>query len=199
MLNFIIQKEEADQTLISFLKRRLKSTPLNLIYKLFRTKKVTVAGENIRYYHYRLKIGEKVLISDPSLKISQPKIVLPVKTEINWEITYEDENILIASKEHNIEIHSNKNNDCLNNAVRYHLYQKNPSQYHELSQKYFIINALHRLDKLTKGLVIYPKNPTAKKLLYNAINNKEKITKKYLAVCENRPKKELPACITGFL
>ena len=42
MLVFTIQKEEADQTIISFLKKRFKTTPLSLIYKLFRNKKIKV-------------------------------------------------------------------------------------------------------------------------------------------------------------
>ena len=68
MLNFTIQKEETDQTIISFLKKRFKTTPLSLIYKLFRTKKIKVAGEVIRYYHYRLKTGEEIVIDENFLK-----------------------------------------------------------------------------------------------------------------------------------
>jgi len=57
--------------------------------------------------------------------------------------------------------------------------------------------ALHRLDKLTKGLVIYPKNASAKKILYNSINDKSKITKNYLAICENYQQIQIPQFIQG--
>src|SRR5947209_12391406 len=101
MLNFIIEKEETDQTLISFLKKRFKTTPLSLIYKLFRTKKVKVNGKDIRYYHHRLKIGEEIIIYDTSLIISKPnKIVAPKKSEIDVEAIYEDKNVLIVLKDH---------------------------------------------------------------------------------------------------
>jgi len=191
--NFIIQPEEADQTLISFLKIRFKTTPLSLIYKLFRSKKIKVNGKDIRYYHHRLKVGEEISIHDHSLKISNPNILAkPEKSEINPEIIYEDRNIIIVLKEHGLSMPE------LDKATQYYFYQQNPAKYQELSQKYFSFTAVHRLDKLTQGLVIYPKNPVAKRILYNAINDKEKITKKYLAICENLPKKPLPNYISGY-
>jgi 23S rRNA pseudouridine955/2504/2580 synthase len=194
MPNFIISKEEGDQTLISFLKKRFKTTPLNLIYKLFRTKKVKVDGKDIRYYQHRLKIGEEIIVYDSSLKISKPNdLVVPKKSEKDIEIIYEDKNILIILKEHGVSMPE------LDELARHYFYQQNPQEYQELSKKYFVFTAVHRLDNLTKGLVIYPKNPTAKKILYKAIGDKEKITKKYLAICENSQKKQLPSYINGFL
>src|SRR3954470_8011744 len=149
MLTFTIQKEEADQTLVSFLKIRFKTTPLSLIYKLFRTKKIKVNGKDIRYYHHRLKAGEEISIHDHSLKVSNPNIsTKPEKSEINPEIIYEDQNIIIVLKEHGLSMPE------LDKATRYFFYQQNPQQYQELSQKYFSFTAIHRLDKLTKGLII---------------------------------------------
>src|SRR3954469_13062703 len=172
MLNFIIKEGEADQTLISFLKKRFKTTPLSLLYKLFRTKKVKVNGKDIRYYHHRLKLGEEIIIYDTSLIISKPnKIVAPKKSEINIEIVYEDKNILIVLKEHGIIMPE------LDKETQYYFYQQNPQEYQELTKNYFVFTSIHRLDRLTKGLVIYPKNPTVKKILYNSIGDKEKIIK----------------------
>lgn len=191
---FVIQQGEADQTLISFLKRRFKTTPLTLIYKLFRTKKIKVNGENIRYYHQRLKVGEEINIYDGSLKVAQPNILLkPENSELSPKIIYEDQNIIIVLKEHGYLMPE------LDKAVQHYFYQQNPQLYQELSQKYFSFTATHRLDKLTKGLIIYPKNPTAKRILHNAISDKEKIIKKYLALCEKLPKKTLPSYISGYL
>src|SRR5277367_5254753 len=110
MLDFTISKEATEQTLISFLKKRLKTTPLSLIYKLFRTKKIQINGKSIRYYHHRLKKGEVINVYDASLKIHQPKFSPPTPTAINLEIVYEDENILLVVKEPNIEVHSSESN-----------------------------------------------------------------------------------------
>src|SRR5215212_4629464 len=173
MLSFIIKEGEADQTLISFLKKRFKTTPLSLVYKLFRTKKVKVNGKDVRYYHHRLKLNEEIVIYDTSLTISKiNKVIVPKKSEVNIEIIYEDKSILIFLKEHGMTMPE------LDKEAQYYFYQQNPQEYQELSKKYFVFTAIHRLDKLTKGLVIYPKNPTVKKLLYNLIGDKEKITKK---------------------
>jgi len=193
MLNFTIQKEEADQTLISFLKKRFKTTPLSLIYKLFRTKKIKINGADVRYYHHRLKAGEKIEIFDNHLKKTNLTIYPLSQSKIYFEIVYEDKNILLAHKEHGITIPS------LDNAIRYYLSEKNPQEYKRQIENFFVLTAAHRLDKVTKGLVIYPKNPSAKKVLYKAIADKSKITKKYLAFCENLPKKKLPSYISGYL
>ena len=193
MINFTVQKESTDQTLISFLKKRFKTTPLSLIYKLFRTKKIKINGENVRYYHHRLKGGEKIEIHDNYLQQSNLTIYPLSQSKIYFEIIYEDKNILIALKEHGITMPS------LDNAVRHYLSEKNPAEYQRQIENFFVLTASHRLDKLTKGLVIYPKNPLAKKVLYKAIADKSKITKKYLVRCEKLTKKELPNYISGYL
>ena len=193
MINFTIQKEGTDQTIISFLKKRFKTTPLSLIYKLFRTKKIKINGENIRYYHHRLKGGEKIEIHDNYLQQSNLTIYPLSQSKIYFEIIYEDKNILLALKEHGITMPS------LDNAVRHYLSEKNPAEYQRQIENFFVLTASHRLDKLTKGLVIYPKNPLAKKILYKAIADKSKITKKYLARCEKLPQKALPNYISGYL
>ena len=94
MLSFIVQEEGGDQTLISFLKKRFKTTPLSLIYKLFRNKKVKVDGKNVRYYHYRLKSGEKIEIYDNYLEKPNSTIYPLSQSKVYFEIAYEDKNIL---------------------------------------------------------------------------------------------------------
>src|SRR3954464_13774251 len=182
MVNFTIQKTGADQTLISLLKKRFKTTPLSLIYKLFRNKKIKIDGENVRYYHHRLKGGEKIEIYDNYLQQSNSVIYPLSQSKIYFEIIYEDKNILLALKEHGITMPS------LDNAVRHYLSEKDPIEYQRQIENFFILIAVHRLDKVTKGLVIYPKNPLAKKVLYKAVADKSQITKKYLTRCENNQK-----------
>src|SRR5437773_2318391 len=103
MLSFIVQEEGGDQTLISFLKKRFKTTPLSLIYKLFRTKKIKVAGKNVRYYHYRLKTREKIIVYDNSLKIASPiNSLTPPQYDLDFQIIYQDKNIFIVCKDHGV-------------------------------------------------------------------------------------------------
>jgi len=193
MLSFIVQEEGGDQTLISFLKKRFKTTPLSLIYKLFRNKKVKVDGKNVRYYHYRLKSGEKIEIYDNYLEKPSSTIYPLSQSKVYFEIAYEDKNILIILKEHGITMPS------LDNSVRNYLFHKDPTEYQKQIEEFFIVTAVHRLDKVTKGLIIYPKNPVAKRILHRAIGDKSQITKKYLALCEGSSKKCLPNYVSGYL
>ncbi|CAI2175665.1 14109_t:CDS:2 [Funneliformis geosporum] len=87
----------------------------------------------------------------------------------------------------------------LDNAVRDYLFKQNSVEYQKQQGEFFILTAVHRLDKLTKGLVIYPKTPAAKRLLYKVISDKSKITKKYFAECENFHNRQVPVFIQGYL
>ncbi|CAG8440138.1 11515_t:CDS:2 [Ambispora leptoticha] len=87
----------------------------------------------------------------------------------------------------------------LDNSVRNYLFQKDPIEYQKQTEEFFVVTAVHRLDKVTKGLVIYPKNSVAKRILYRAIADKTQITKKYLALCEGSFKKNLPNYVSGYL
>ena len=199
MLNFLISSEEDNQTIISFIKRRFKTTPISLIYKLFRIKKIQINQQNCRYYHYRLKEGDKITIKDKWLQTSLLSNSLPLLPDLSISVTYEDQNVLLVIKEHNQEIYKPNDRNCLDNQVQYYLYQQDPEKYQEQRGRFFVPVALHRLDKLTRGLVIYSKNARAKKIIYNSIHNKNKITKSYLAICENYQRISIPSFIKGWI
>src|SRR6185436_2732212 len=133
MIKFVIQKEETDQTIISFLKKRFKTTPLSLIYKLFRTKKIKIDGTNVRYYHHRLKEGEEVEIHDNYLQKTNLAVYPLSQSKIYFEIIYEDQNILLVIKEHGITMPS------LDNAVRYYLAEKDPAEYQYQMDNFFVL------------------------------------------------------------
>lgn len=122
---------------------------------------------------------------------------MPLLPGLGINIIYEDQNILLVIKEHNQEIYKPNDRNCLDNQVQYYLYRQNPEKYQEQREKFFVPVALHRLDKLTRGLVIYPKNARTKKILYNSIHNKNKIAKSYLAICENYQRVLIPSFIKG--
>jgi 23S rRNA pseudouridine955/2504/2580 synthase len=188
--------EETGDTIISFLKKRCKETPLGLIYKLFRKKKVKIDGEIIRYYQYRLRRGENIEISDSDLRVSKKNILEkgPNKSKINAEVIYEDENIALVLKPHGISMVE------LDKFMKRYFFDQNSEKYNELTKKYYIFSAVHRLDKLTKGLVIYAKNPATKKELYNSIGDKKKIRKEYFALCKKKKiSSKIPSSIEGFL
>ena len=131
------------------------------------------------------------------MQVSTKQKTLPLSPSLDLNVVYEDKNILLVLKEHNQEIYKKNDPNCLDNQVQYYLYQQNPEKYQRQIQNFFMPVALHRLDKLTQGLVIYPKNSTAKKILYNSINDKSKVAKFYLAACENYQSVTIPSFIRG--
>lgn len=188
---FLVKKEESNQTLISFLKNKLKSLPLNLIHKLFRKKKIEINDKCVRYYQNRIKFKDVIKINKNlsiETKYEEKLIKKPEKPKdfINLNINYEDDNIVIISKEHNVSM------DNLDDNVKYYLHNKS------IDRKY-VTSSIHRLDKLTKGLIIYPKNKKTRTTLHNLISDKEKIIKEYLAICAKNNKKILPEFIDGFI
>lgn len=136
-LQFLVTSEEKDQTILSFLKKRLKKTPISLIYKLFRCKKVQINQNNCRYYHYRLREKDQITIKDKRLTISSQVKTLPKKPKIKLKVYYEDNRILVALKAHNQEIYQKNNPDCLDNQVQFYLYQQNPAQYQKQVKRFF--------------------------------------------------------------
>jgi 23S rRNA pseudouridine955/2504/2580 synthase len=192
---FIVDEE---QTIISFIKKTFLSTPLSLIYKLFRSKKIKINDNYIRNYNFRVKSGQLVLIKDDKVLLNKKPIVKKkaVDPEVKFEIIYEDKNIMIVVKDHNVETHNKINPEkSLDNAVFHYLLTSG----WDSSSDSFLMSSSHRLDKVTKGLVVYPKNSIAKKILHNSFGNKNSLRKKYLAVCENKKNKKIPSSINGFI
>jgi len=95
----------------------------------------------------------------------------------NLKVIYEDENLLIVDKPANVEVHS-EFNDSLDDMVRSYLHDK--GEYNPDQEQSFVVSHVHRLDKLTSGLVIYAKNKASANVLLAAIQNKNQIEKYYL-------------------
>lgn len=194
----IVFSVSEEKTLISALKEKFSSTPLSLIHKLFRTKKVLVNSVPVRYYQHRIKKNSILTILDDNISLSEKKkFVNPVSPKISFENFYEDENIIIVIKDHNVETHNKKSPSAsLDNAVSHYLFHS-PSF---VLEKDIIVSSSHRIDKLTKGLVLYAKNSFSKKIFHLLFGKKDKIVKKYIAVCSGKIKidKEL-GDIKGYI
>jgi 23S rRNA pseudouridine955/2504/2580 synthase len=69
-------------------------------------------------------------------------------------------------------------NDSLDKMVRAYLF--NQKAYDPERENSFVVSHVHRLDKLTSGLVIYAKNKMSLDILLTAIQNHHQIEKYYL-------------------
>lgn len=99
-----------------------------------------------------------------------------VANNIELNIIYEDEEILVVNKPANMPTHPSINHyeNTLANAVMYHF-----------SDTPFTFRAITRLDRDTTGLVLIAKNQYSANILSNQLKS-EKIQKTYLAICCGR-------------
>ncbi|WP_339021094.1 RluA family pseudouridine synthase [Spiroplasma endosymbiont of Atherix ibis] len=173
-------QNDVDQTIFNFIKKNFKSTNLSIIYKWFRKGKIKINDVKVKDSKIKIKLDDEVKIYDSSQTKKRDQFI-----EVdfsNLEIIYEDENILIVDKQPNLEVHSPININ-LDQMVKSYL--KSKGDYNPEQENSFVISHVHRIDKLTKGLVIYSKNKITLDTLLKELNNKNNITKLYLAKTEN--------------
>lgn len=121
---------------------------------------------------YKVKLNQEINISIP-----KPKSPDLVAKKIDFEIIYEDEDLMVINKPSNLTVHpgSGNNENTLVNALLF-------SHQNKLStiNGEFRPGIVHRLDKDTSGLMLVAKNDFTHQILSNML--KERIIKRsYLA------------------
>lgn len=154
-----------NKELLEFLKENVKGSKNN-IKNLLIKKYVFVNGKNETMYNFILKKGDIVEIKNNIIKY---------KNNINIEIIYEDEDIIVVNKPSGILSIATQKEKSL---TVYHIvmeYLKNINK----NSKIFII---HRLDKDTSGVLMFAKNIKTKNLFQNNWDKSVK-KRKYYAIC----------------
>ena len=164
-----------------FLSEKISNLSRTSIQKLIKEKFVFVNGKNIKP-NVILDIGDEISVSIPEKK--ETKLVAE---EIDLDIIYEDDFIIIINKPRNMVVHPAAGNEehTLVNALLNHC-------------KLSMINSerpgiVHRLDKDTTGLIICAKDDETHLKLIDMFSKRE-ISKKYLAICNGSFSKE-----SGFI
>ncbi|ATZ16628.1 RluA family pseudouridine synthase [Entomoplasma freundtii] len=190
MAKFTIQKNDDQQTIFKFIKKSFSTTPLSVIYKWFRKGEIKINGVRIKDKTHMLHEGDNVEVYD----FNKPVIRDQFKHVANPDLTiiYEDENILIINKEANLEVHS-PINTSLDDLVKSYLV--NSQQYHPEQENSFVVSHIHRLDKLTSGLIIYAKN----KQTLNILLKGHDLIEKYYLVAVSGYKKKSDFVADGWL
>ncbi len=184
MLKFIIKKNDADQTILSFLKKVIDNEKTQTsIHKLFRSKKIRINNKITKDWKLILKLDDTIVIYESNIFLKK----VDNKFDFNMpspDICYEDENILVVIKPHNLNVHNgNGTNLSLDKIVQNYLLQDS----HNIESSHsFSVSHIHRLDKFTKGLIIYPKNKVYLNLLINKINDPKFIKKFYFTQIQGR-------------
>ena len=155
--------------LSSYLLNSVEYLSNNLFYKTLRKRDIKVNGK---------RISKDIIIyeNDEVLLYIADKLLAP---NIELNIVYEDDNILILDKPYNIEV-TGKN--TLTTQVH---------KYYE--DQRFKPMPCHRIDRNTTGLVLFAKNEKALEILLRKFKQHE-IEKHYLALVYGHPKENFKIC-----
>ena len=190
MKEFIINKTNENQRLDKYLKRILPASSNSFLYKMLRKKNIELNGKRAK--------GDEILKSGDSIKIffsddTFSKMSDSVKENLNIfldaykniknvEIVFEHEDFMIANKPEGVLTQKDKSSiPSLNEwCIGYLLSKK---FINEKTLKEFKPSVLNRLDRNTKGLVIFGKTLAGSQRLSELIKKRD-LQKFYFAKTE---------------
>lgn len=178
---FIADENDENTRLDNYLSNLFDNVSRSKLQKLIKDGGVLVNGI-VKKPSYGLKTGDKIDIE--LVDFNAPVIYSP--QNIDLDIVYEDENMLVVNKPSGMLTHPTtlEREGTLVNALLYK-YGENLSDING----YFRRGILHRLDRNTSGLLMVAKNNEAHKFLANQIKEKTAI-RKYLAFAKGSIKDE---------
>ncbi|WP_434325444.1 pseudouridine synthase [Mesomycoplasma hyorhinis] len=155
MLKIIAKENDHGRTLLKFVAKILQNYSTSQIEKLFRkkeikvnkkpqTKKYIVQQDDIIQIYTNEKLDK---LKTQELE-NQTKKYIPRKIKFDFDVIYEDENILVLNKHINVAVHDGV--WSLDNQVSKYLKTQKINS--------FTPSHIGRLDKATSGLIIYAKN-----------------------------------------
>lgn len=153
-----------------FLSQRIEGVSRTKIQAASEAKCILVNGKPIRS-NYKIKPNDEIVILLP--KQVQEIEIVPQK--IPLDVVYEDGDIIVVNKQHNLVVHPGYGNysGTLQNGLLYHF----RSQGDESSFPHLV----HRIDKDTTGLLVVAKNEFAQLLLAKQFFE-HSIEREYLAL-----------------
>lgn len=165
MQKIIVNAKYDGKDLNNFILDSFPKLNKNNLFRALRQKDIKINGK-------RVKENTKIFNNDV-IEIYISDELLIGKTEI--KVIYEDENILAVFKDQDISVTDEKN--------------ENTVTLEKLVKKQFgnNLNPCHRLDRNTKGIVLFAKNEEALNILFEKFKNHE-IEKHYLARIYGIPK-----------
>ena len=173
MKKLVVDKKYNSKKLNKFLQDTLPNLSNNLFYKTLRKKDIKVNGK---------RVNENILIfENDEIEVYIADSLL--ETKINFEIVFEDENILVIDKPAGIEV---TGSHSLTTLIH--------KQYANCG---YLPMPCHRLDRNTTGLILFAKNQEALDILLDKFKNHE-IEKHYLALVYGVPK-EQSQTLTAYL
>lgn len=166
-----INKNENEQRLDRFLKKYLSNASTGFIYKMIRKKNIKL-NEARAKPESMIYEGDKVqlYLAEDTIKKFEADIE-EVKSSLDLDIVYEDENIVLINKELGMLSHG-RGGEFEENVVDSLIsYLIKKGDYVPRIEKTFTPSICNRLDRNTSGLIIGAKNYQSLKLINEAFKN----------------------------
>lgn len=171
-LTYPITESHIPNTIQSFLQK--KGYSAQVIKELKKMPESILIDGRWEYMRHQLRAGETLTIRIQETEISEK--IPPV--EMNLNIVYEDEDIMVINKPADMPIHPSLNNyyNSLANGLAW---------YFEKQGKPFIFRCVNRLDRDTSGLTIIAKHMLSAGILSSMVAKRE-IHREYLAIVRGK-------------
>ena len=189
MVEVKITSNDQNKRLDKFVKKYLYKAPESFIYKLFRKKDIKV-NKKPKPFDYILNENDVISIyinKEQEMEFLNKSPIIVSQSQ-DFEVIYEDDNILIVNKKANLLVHDGddklKNEDTLTKQVLNYLI--NNKSYDPKKENVFIPSLAHRIDRNTSGLVIFGKTSTALSELFYAFKEHNNMEKVYIALVSGR-------------
>ena len=146
---------------------------------------VIINGKCASSNKIKLSEGDIIEVQMPS---DDNEIPLPQPEDIQFDILFEDDNVLVINKKAGIIVHPGDGNPA-GTIVNALLFKYNKSlNFGEIFEDKYRPGIVHRLDKDTSGALIVAKNEESLVSLKSAFKNRE-VKKTYYAIVQGVPKK----------
>lgn len=148
----IVSDSQADRRLDKYIRSQVKSVPATVLFRLMRTKQITVNGAKCKP-DQRTVAGDKVRLPALEVAAEKPtptgdrKAAEQLARRLSRHIVFEDGDLLVVNKPANIAVH-------VGSGVKAGVIEA----LRVLRPKVKELELAHRLDKETSGLLIVAKN-----------------------------------------
>jgi len=172
----LVQSEAARLRLDRYLSERSSAWSRSQIQGWIRNGSIVVNNSRVKT-GYQLRAGDLISIQAPTVQAE----LQPQPENIPLTILYEDSDLAVIEKPAGLVCHAGAGvrSGTLVNALLYHL---GPLQTEDAMRP----GIVHRLDKLTSGLMAVAKNPQAHRELARQFKNRQ-VKKEYLALVYGHP------------
>ena len=171
VLEYIISSDTNPVTVLDFLKQEGFSRHILSSMKNSSGNCIVLNGER-GFGRSVLKEGDRLVVTVPEVESGENMI----RTEMDLDILYEDEDILVINKPAGMPVHPSMGNyeNTLANGIAWYFSQKGED---------FVYRCINRLDRDTTGALILAKNPLSAAVLSVQMKRRQ-IRRTYLALVD---------------